>query len=65
MGHIPDLRNQFKSINTFVNHNVDLKRRKTIISFFYNQMILICKTTSPKDALSQVWLKLAKWFLRR
>ena len=36
MGHIANLRNQIKSINTFVlwlYHNVDLERRKPIISF--------------------------------
>ena len=49
-------------------HNIDLEREKPIISF------LICEwsfnlwnlqSPSPKDALCQVWFKLAKWFWRR
>ena len=49
VGHIAHLRKQFKSINITL-----IKRRKNNI-----------KSPSPKDALCQVWLKLAQWFWRR
>ena len=72
MGHITHLRNQFKSINTFVpcyDYTITLIKRKTPISFFLRiKWSFMCKKLeSPplKDAMCQVWLKLAQWFWRR
>ena len=60
IGHIAHLWNQFKSINTFAqsyDHYITLnwrrkKRSQPWVSF-------------TKDALCQVWLKLAQWFWER
>ena len=112
MGHIAYLRKQFKSINTWLYHNVDQEKKKPIIYFmriewffiffissslfgwnwlsgswekislnFVNVFLLFCyylplekdavlylnklESPSPKDALCQVWLKLAQWFLKK
>ena len=34
MGHIAHQRKQFKSINTYVYHNVDKKKKKTLLSLY-------------------------------
>ena len=71
MGHITHLRNQFKSINTFVpcyDYTITLIKRKTPIFFLRIKWSFMCKKLeSPplKDAMCQVWLKLAQWFWRR
>mgnify|MGYP003692074683 CR=1 FL=1 len=56
MGHIPHWRKQFKSINTY-----GLREGKTHYLFYKNIIVLHLNklgSTSPKDALCQVWLKL-------
>ena len=64
MGHIAHLRKQFKSLNTYDYIITLIKRRKK-----NNENLLVLhlkklESTSPKDALCQVWLKLAQWFWR-
>ena len=44
------------------------KRRKTSLSIYENWMVFHLnklESPSPKDALCQVWLKMAQWSLRR
>ena len=63
MGHIAHLRKQFKSIiKTLIK-----RRKKNIINFMSLFFLLLGKLEFPssKDALCQVWLKLAQWFWRR
>ena len=50
------------SATLWLYHNGDKERRKTTISFLRTECSIILK---PKDALCQVWMKLAQWFLRR
>ena len=60
MGHMAHLWKQFKSINTCW-----LKEEKNQYLLYDNWMVLnLTKLECPshKDALSQVWLKLAQWF---
>ena len=56
MGHIAYLRKQFKSINTY-DYSITLFKRV--------RQLKKLQSPSPKDALCQVWLKLAQWFWRR
>ena len=65
---------QFQSINTFAqsyDYTITLNKRekKDIISFFRIWITLPylfnVESPSPKDALWQVWLKVAHWFRRR
>ena len=70
MGHIHHLRKQFKSINMYDYIIMLIKRRKTPLFFFYeNLMVLhlykLMNPLSSKDALCQVWLKLTQTFWRR
>ena len=63
MGHIAHLRKQFKSINTYDYIITLIKRRKNPYLLYENSMVLhLNKLESPsfKDALCQVWLKLAQ-----
>ena len=47
MGHIAQMRNQFKSTTKlWLFHNVDLERKKNNQPLFDNWMVLICKTLS-------------------
>ena len=68
MGHIAHLRKQIKSINKYDYIIMFIKRRKKHYKL-YNNLLLIhlnkLEFPSPKDALWQVWLKLAEWFRRR
>ena len=64
MCHVALLRKQFKSINTY--DYIITKKEKNFLSF----SILVLPLneldySSPKDALSKVWLKLPLWFWRR
>ena len=66
MGHIAHLRKQLNSINTYDYHNVNWEKKNPII--YENWMVLQLNTLeSPlqKDALCQIWLKLALWFWRK
>ena len=71
IGHIAHLRNHAKPINTLAqsyNYIIMLIwRKKTIISFLIIERSLFVKPLSPftREALSQIWLKLAQWFWRR
>ena len=68
MGHIAHLRKQFKSINTYDYIITLIKRRRKNDVLYENLLVLhLNKLESPssKDALCQVWLKLAQWFWRR
>ena len=63
---------QFQSINTFAqryDYTITLiKRTKNIVSFLRIKIdlyLLELESPSSKDALCQVWLKLAKWFWRK
>ena len=66
MGHIAHLRKQFKSLNEYDNIITLIQRIKK--KLYENLLVLHLnklESPSPKDALCQVWLKLAKWFWRR
>ena len=69
MGHIAHLRKHFKSINTFDYIITMIKRRKKTHYYLYENLLVLhlkkLESPSPKDALCQVWLKLAQWFWRR
>ena len=71
MGHMAHLRKQFKSINTYDNIITLIKRKKNTFRNHFpcekGGVLYLNKTESPspKDALCQVWLKLAQWFWRR
>ena len=68
MGHIAHLRKQFKSINTYDYIIEFIKIRKKPIILLWEFMFFHLKkleSPSPKDALCQDWLKLARWFWRR
>ena len=66
MGHIAHLRKQFKSLNKYDYIIKLIKRRKKKL---YEKLLVLhlqkFESPSPKDALCQVWLKLAQWFWRR
>ena len=65
MGHIPHLRKQFKSLNKYDYIITLIKRTKK--ELFEKLLVLHLKKLefpSPKDALCQVWLKLAQCFWR-
>ena len=65
MGHIV-LRKQFKSINT--DDYIITGEKNTQYLLFEIWMVLYLNkldSPSPKDALCQVWLKLAQWFWKR
>ena len=66
MGHIPHLRKQFKSLNKYDYIITLIKRRKKKL---YEKLLVLhlnkLESPSPKDALCQIWLKLALWFWRR
>ena len=66
MGHIAHLRKQFKSFNKYDNIITLIQRIKKIL---YENVLLLSlnkpKSPSPKDALCQVWLKLAQGFWRK
>ena len=63
------LRRQFKSTNKYDYQNVDLEKKIKPNYFLYeNSMVLHLKKLefpSPKDALCQIWLKLAQRFWKR
>ena len=65
MGHIV-LRKQFQiNKHRWLNHN---RRKNTQYLLFEIWMVLYLNkldSPSPKDALCQVWLKLAQWFWKR
>ena len=66
MYHIAHLRKQLNSINTYDYHNVNWEKKNPII--YENWMVLQLNTLespSQKDALCQIWLKLALWFWRK
>ena len=67
MGHIAHLKKQLNK-HIWLYRNVDLeKKKKNIINFIIIYCFLHLKkleSPSPKDALCQVWLKLAQWFWR-
>ena len=67
MGHIAHLRKQFKSINTYdyIINLIKRRKKKPIINFIELIGLNKLESPSPKDALCQVWLKLAHWFWRR
>ena len=66
MGHIPHLRKQFKSLNKYDYIITLIKRTKKEL---YEKLLVLhlkkLESPSPKDALCQVWLKLAQGFWRR
>ena len=66
MGHIAHLRKQFKSLNKY-DYIITLIQR--IKKKLYENLLVLhlnkLESPSPKDALCQVWLKLAQWFWRR
>ena len=66
MGHIAHLRKQFKSLNKYDYIITLIKRRKKKL---YEKLLVLhlqkLESPSPKDALCQVWLKLAQWFWLR
>ena len=66
MGHIAHLRKQFKSLNKYDYIITLIKRRKKKL---YEKLLDLhlqkFESPSPKDALCQVWLKLAQWFWLR
>ena len=66
MGHIAHLRKQFKSLNKYNLIITLIKRRKKKL---YEKLLVLhlqkFESPSPKDALCQVWLKLAQWFWLR
>ena len=67
MDHIAHLRKPFKLINTYDNIITLIKRRKNpLLSLWESNGSSLNKIKShlPKDALCQVWLKLAQWFRR-
>ena len=67
MGHIAHQKNQFKSRGTF-DYIIKFIRGKTCIISFLKVDWSLCvnfESTLPKDALCQVWLKLAQWYWRR
>ena len=68
MGHIAQLRKHFKSINTCDFIITLIKREKNPLLSLWElngSSLNKFESHSPKDALCQVWLKLAKWFRRR
>ena len=68
MGHIAHLRKQFEWINTYDYMITLIKRRKKPLQSWWElngSSLNKIKSHSPKDALCQVWLKLAQWFWRR
>ena len=69
MGHIAHLRNQFKNIweDLWFYYNIYKERKNLFISFLRIEWSLFGKpwVSMTKDALCQVWLKLATWFRRR
>ena len=67
MAHIAHRRNKFKSISTFVQsydiyHNIDLGKKKPIVSFLRTEWFLFVESYLLKDSLCQVRLKTAKLF---
>ena len=66
MGHIAHLRKQFKSLNKYDYIITLIKRRKKKL---YEKLLVLhlqkFESPSPKDALCQVWVKLAQWFWLR
>ena len=68
MGHIAHLRKQFQLINTYDYIITLIKRRKKVknhYSLYDNILFLLLNKLESKEALCQVWLKLAQWFWRR
>ena len=66
MGHINQLTKKVKSINTYDYIITLIKRRKkNFMRIYFVLHLKKPESSSPKDVLSQVWLKLAQWFLRR
>ena len=68
MGHIAYVRNQYKSIGTYDNVITLIKKGKKPYLLFENSIVLHLNKLEfplPKDAICQVWLKLAEWFWRR
>ena len=66
MGHIAHLRKQFKSLNKYdyiitLIQKIKKKLYENLLVLHINKL----ESPSPKDALCQVWLKLAQWFWRR
>ena len=66
MGHIAHLRKQFKSLNKY-DYIITLiqKIKKKLYENWSVLHLNKLKSLSPKDALCQVWLKLAQWFWTR
>ena len=66
MGHIAQLRKQFKSLNKY-DYIITLIQR--IKKKLYENLLVLhlnkLESPSSKDSLCQVWLKLAQWFWRR
>ena len=66
MGHIANLRKQFKSLNKYDNIITLIKRtKKKLYEKFLVLRLKKFESPSCKDALCQVWLKLAQYFWRR
>ena len=68
MGHIVNLREQFKSLYLIIITLIK-RRKKTSINlmriYIGSSSLKKLESPSPKDALCQDWLKLAQWFWRR
>ena len=67
MGHTAHLRKQFKSVNIWLSY-CWLREKKPIIYLMRIEWFFIWtnyEPSSPRDALCQIWLKLAQWFWRR
>ena len=66
MGHIAHLKNQFKSINTFAQSYIYIVmlnwRDDNLYYLLFDYWMVHCEFPSLKDALCQIWLKLAQWF---
>ena len=63
MGHIAHLRKQLKSINTYYDNIITFIIEKT--HYLLNEIFMVLhlnkiESPSSKDALCQVWLKLAQ-----
>ena len=63
MGHIPHLRKQFKSINTWLYHNVDKEKKKNIINFMRIFCFFIWRNLNPLHP-RMLCAKMAQWFWR-
>ena len=70
MGHIAHLRKQFKSLNKYdyiiiiiitLIQRIKKKLYDNLLVLYLNKL----ESPSPKNALCQVWLKLAQWVLEK